>query len=99
MSKIRTGTLVSLILFGVGLLAAGIPGLFVYMRVTATKVHPDSQKVPSVMESPALAKWAGVEEQVRQMVRTSISENNLAGLSTAVGIDGEIVWTEGFGVA
>src|SRR5207249_4509285 len=44
-------------------------------------------------------KWAGAAEQARQIVRTSISENNLAGLSIAVGIDGDIVWTEGFGFA
>ena len=99
MSKSRIPTWVSLILLGVGLLGVGIPGLFVYMRVTATKVHRDSQEIPSVMESPPLAKWAGAAEQARQIVRTSISENNLAGLSIAVGIDGEIVWTEGFGFA
>src|SRR6266436_10407052 len=99
MSKSRIPTLVSLILLGVVLLAVGIPGLFVYMRVTARKVHRDPQKIPSVMESPPPAKWAGAAEQARQIVRTSISENNLAGLSIAVGIDGEIVWTEGFGFA
>jgi len=70
----------SLVLLGVGLLAVGIPGLFVYMRVTATKVHPDSQEIPSVMDSPPPAKWAGAAEQARKIVRTSISENNLAGL-------------------
>jgi CubicO group peptidase (beta-lactamase class C family) len=99
MSKSRVPTWVSLVLLGVGLLAVGIPGLFVYMRVTATKVHRDSQKIPSVMESPPLAKWAGAAEQARQIVRASMSENNLAGLSVAVGIDGEIVWAEGFGFA
>ena len=99
MSKSRIPTWVSLILLGVVLLLAGIPGLFVYMRVTATKVHPDSQKIRSVMGSPPLAKWAGAAEQARQIVRTSISENNLAGLSIAVGRDGAIVWAEGFGLA
>jgi hypothetical protein len=99
MPKSRMPTWVSLIFLGVGLLVVGIPGLFVYMRVTATKVHRDSQEIPSVMESPPPAKWAGAAEQARQIVRTSISENNLAGLSIAVGIDGEIVWTEGFGFA
>src|SRR5215813_4292713 len=99
MPKSRTPTWVSLILLGVGLLGVGIPGLFVYMRVTATKVHPDSQKILSVMGSPPPAKWAGAAEQAREIVRTSISENNLAGLSVAVGIDGEIVWTEAFGFA
>ena|SRR5947209_20184205 len=99
MSKSRIPTWVSLILLGVGLLGVGIPGLFVYMRVTATKVHRDSQEIPSVIESPPPAKWARAAEQARQIVRRSISENNLAGLSIAVGIDGEIVWTEGFGFA
>jgi CubicO group peptidase (beta-lactamase class C family) len=77
----------------------GIPGLFVYMRVTATKVHLDSQGISSVMGSPPPAKWAGAAEQARKIVRTSISENNLAGLSIAAGIDGEIVWAEAFGFA
>src|SRR5436305_4331576 len=99
MSKSRMPTWFSLILLGVGVLAVGIPGLFVYMRVTATKLHPDSQGIPSVMKSPPPAKWAGAAGQARQIVRTSISENNLAGLSIAVGIDGEIVWMEGFGFA
>src|SRR5215813_11755742 len=80
MSKSRIPTWVSLILLGVGLLALGIPGLFVYMRVTATKVHPDSQKILSVMDSQPPAKWAGAAEQAREIVRTSITENNLAGL-------------------
>jgi len=99
MSKSRMPTWFSLILLGVGLLAVGIPGIFVYMRVTAKKVHPDTQEIPSVMKSPPLTKWAGAAEQARRIVRTSISENNLAGLSIAVGIDGDIVWTEGFGFA
>jgi len=99
MSKSRIPTWVSLVLLGVGLLAVGIPGLFVYMRATATKVHRDSEKIPFVLESPPLPKWAGAAEQSRQIVRASMSENNLAGLSVAVGIDGEIVWAEGFGFA
>jgi len=99
MSKNRIPTWVLLILLGLGLLAVGIPGLFVFMRVTATKVHPNSQKIPSLTESAPPAKWTGAAEQARQIVRTTMSENNLAGLSIAVGVDGEIVWTEGFGFA
>ena len=99
MSKSRIPTWVSLIVLGAVLVVLGIPGLFVYMRVTATRVHPAPQKISSVMEASPPAKWAGAAEQARQIVRTSMSENNLAGISIAVGIDGEIVWTEGFGVA
>ena len=94
MSKSRIPTWASLILVGVGLLIAGIPGLFVYMKVTAKKVHHASQDIPSMMESSPPEKWAGATEQARQIVRTSMSENNLAGLSVAVGIDGKLVqWT------
>ena len=99
MSKSRIPIWVSLILLGVGLLAVGIPGVFVYMGVTATKVHPDSRNISSFTNSPPLPKWAGAAEQSRQIVRASMSENNLAGLSVAVGIDGEFVWAEGFGFA
>src|SRR5262249_58994000 len=68
-------------------------------RVRARRAHADPQESPSVMEARPPAKWAGAAEQARQIVRTNISENNLAGLSIAVGIDGEIVWTEAFGFA
>jgi len=99
MSKSRIPTWVSLVLLGMGLLVVGIPGLWVYMSITATKVHPDSQTIPSLTNSPPPPKWAGAAEQSRQIVRASMSENNLAGLSVAVGIDGGIVWAEGFGFA
>src|SRR4029450_2302254 len=35
----------------------------------------------------------------RGVVRTTLSEENLPGMSVAVGVDGEIVWAEGFGFA
>ena len=44
-------------------------------------------------------KWAGAVEQARQIVRASLTEQNLPGLSVAVGIGGDIVWAEGFGFA
>jgi serine beta-lactamase-like protein LACTB len=99
MAKNRIPTWVSLILLGVALLAVGIPGLFVYMGVTARKLHPDRANIPSVVNSPPLAKWAAAAEQAGQIVRTSLTESNLPGISVAVGIDGGIVWAEGFGFA
>ena len=99
MSKSRIPTSASLVLLGAVLVVLGIPGLFVYMSITATKVHPDSRNIPSFTNSAPLPKWAGAAEQSRQIVRASMSENNLAGLSVAVDIDGEIVWAEGFGFA
>ncbi len=99
MSKSRIPTWVSLILLGVALLAVGIPGLWVYVRATAPNVHPSPRDIPSVTNSPPLPKWAGAVEQGREIVRASLSERNLPGLSVAVGIEGAIVWAEGFGFA
>jgi CubicO group peptidase (beta-lactamase class C family) len=84
---------------GAGALAAIIVGLFAYMTFTATPLHPDSNSVPSVAGAVPLQKWAGAVERGRQVMRAGLAEQNLPGLSVAVGVDGEIVWAEGFGWA
>jgi CubicO group peptidase (beta-lactamase class C family) len=99
MSKSRIPTWVSLILLGVGVLVVGIPGLWVYAIATAKKLHPSPRDIPSVTNSPPSPIWAGAVEQGREIVRASLSEQNLPGLSVAVGVDGAIVWAEGFGFA
>ena len=54
MSKSRIPTWGSLVLLGVGLLAVGIPGLWVYMSLTATKVHPEPRSIPFLTSAPSL---------------------------------------------
>jgi serine beta-lactamase-like protein LACTB, mitochondrial len=46
-----------------------------------------------------LSRWADAVEQGRQIVRAGLTEQNLPGLSVAVGVGGDIVWAEGFGWA
>ena len=99
MSKSRNQTWLALIVVAVGLLLAAILGLWGYMSATATPLHPDPQNVPSVTHSAPLRRWAEAVEQGRQIVRASLSEQNLPGLSVAVGAGGDIVWAEGFGSA
>jgi serine beta-lactamase-like protein LACTB, mitochondrial len=99
MSKSRTQAWLALIVVAVGLLLAAILGLFAYMSATATPLHPNAQDVPSVTHSAPSGKWADAVEQGRQIVRTSIAERNLPGLSVAVGTGGDIVWAEGYGWA
>jgi serine beta-lactamase-like protein LACTB len=99
MSKSRTGNWLTLIFVAAGLLLMAVPGLWVYMRVTATPLHPTPHEVPSAMHSVPSPKWADAVEQGRQIVRASLTEQNLPGLSVAVGLDGDIVWAEGFGFA
>ncbi len=99
MSNSRIETWLTLIVLVVGLLLAAILGLWGYMSATATPLHPNPQDVPSVTHSAPLPAWANAVDEGRQIVRTGLTEQNLPGLSVAVGADGEIVWTEGFGWA
>ncbi|HYP13656.1 MAG TPA: serine hydrolase domain-containing protein, partial [Bryobacteraceae bacterium] len=99
MPKSRTGNWLAVIAVVVGLLVVGIPGLWVYMSATAIALHPKPQEVPSVTHSAPLPKRAEAVDRARQIVRASLAEENLPGLSVAVGIRGDIVWAEGFGFA
>ena len=99
MAKRRSGGWLPLILVGAGLLVAAIPGLRVYMKATAKRLHPDPRSVPSVTNSAPPPKWADAAGQGRKIVRARLAAKNLPGLSVAVGIGGDIVWAEGFGFA
>jgi CubicO group peptidase (beta-lactamase class C family) len=85
-------------LVGVGLIFVAVPAIWVYVSATAT-LHTSAQEAPSVALAPPTEKWAYGVEQARQIVRANLVEQNLPGLSVAVGIGGEIVWAEGFGFA
>jgi CubicO group peptidase (beta-lactamase class C family) len=97
--KSRTQTWLALIVLAVGVLLAAILGLFAYMSTTATPLHPDPQSVPSVTYADPSRKWDDVVERGRQIMRAGLTEQNLPGLSVAVGVGGDIVWAEGFGWA
>jgi serine beta-lactamase-like protein LACTB len=95
----RPQTWVGLIVLGAGLLGAAVVGLFVYVGVTATPLHPDPLNVSAVTRSTPLPAWTDAVEQGRRIARASLVEQNLPGLSVAVGVGGDIVWAEGFGWA
>ena len=99
MSKHRLEIWLALIVLAVGALLAFVVGLFAYMSVTATSLHPDPQQVPSVTRAAPSPKWTEAVEQGRQIVRAGLTKQNLPGASVAVGVAGEIVWAEGFGWA
>jgi CubicO group peptidase (beta-lactamase class C family) len=99
MSKSRTETWLALIVVAIGLIPVAIMGLWGYMSVTATPLHPDPKDAPSVTHSAPLLQSADAVEQGRQILRAALTEQNLPGLSVAVGVDGDIVWAEGFGWA
>jgi serine beta-lactamase-like protein LACTB len=98
MLKTRTETLLALVIGAVGLVVLAVAGIWVYVSATAKPLHPNAQDVPVSGATPA-QRWAGAVEQGRQIVRAQLVEQNLPGLSVAVGAGGEIVWAEGFGWA
>ena len=99
MPKGRTQTILALFVIGAGLLVAAILGLFAYMSLTATPLHPDVQKVSAVSRMSPASAWAHAVEKGRQIARANLTDQNLPGLSVAVGVNGEIVWAEAFGWA
>jgi CubicO group peptidase (beta-lactamase class C family) len=99
MLKTRTETWAALIVLGGMLLVGGILGLWGFMSATATPLHPSPHDVPSVALHDPVPTWAETVQRGRQLVRASLTEQNVPGLSVAVGVGADIVWAEGFGWA
>ncbi len=77
---------------------AGV-GIRTFVLSVSTKLHQNPKDVPSVTLAAPSAKWAAAVDQGRQAARAGLVDQNLPGLSVAVGIGGDIVWAEGFGWA
>lgn len=97
--KDRVPTWLGLLGLAVALPPVGIWVLWQYMGATATPLHKDPRGVPSDTRSAPAPKWAEAVERGRQIVRADLVEQNLPGISVAVGQGGDIVWAEGFGFA
>jgi CubicO group peptidase (beta-lactamase class C family) len=65
----------------------------------STKLHPNPKDVPSVALAAPSPKWTAAVDHGRRLARAGLVQQNLPGLSVAVGVDGDIVWAEGFGWA
>ena len=92
-------TLLTLFVIGVGLLLTFILGLHIYITSTATPLHPNPQDVRSVAQAAPSKEWTDAVKEGQALARAHLTEHNLPGLSVAVGVDGDIVWAEGFGWA
>lgn len=93
--------MLGLMVLAVGLFFAAIVGLLTYVSVTTRPIHPDAGSVPSAERSVSASspKWADAVEKGRQIARAGLLDQNLPGLSVAVGVNGEVVWAEGLGWA
>src|SRR5688500_1694027 len=98
MAKQRKNSWLPLIVGAVGRVVVAAVGLIAYLAATAKPLHPDPKEIQSVTQS-ALPQWAGAVEGGRELVRDSLTYQNLPGISAAVGVGGDIVWAEGFGWA
>ena len=98
-SKSRAEKWLTPIVLAIGLPVVVVAGVLYYMSVTAVPLHPNPHDVTSVIQSPPLPRWTSAVEQARQYVRAGLTEQNLPGVSVAVGVGQDIVWAEGFGWA
>ncbi len=77
-----------LVLFGLCALLTG-----------AFTAEPAAGQTTARLPEPLIVVDEEAVDRVRDRIRTWMDEKNLPGVSIAVGVDGQIVWAEGFGWA
>ena len=83
-----------------GAMVAAYAAFFIHSTTVEAPLFAQAPGVPSVSESAPSPQLAAAVERARAMVRAAILEQNLPGVSIAVGTrarSGDIVWAEGFG--
>ncbi len=81
----------------VGALLAAFAAFITHAVTVAAPLFAQSPDVPSVSAAAPAPQWAPAVERARPIVHAAIVEQNLPGVSIAVGMDAAIVWAEGFG--
>jgi hypothetical protein len=81
----------------VGVLIAAVAALLIHAFAVAAPLFAQAPDVPSVSKPAPSPQSAAAVERARPLVRAAIVEQNLPGVSIAVGTGGGIVWAEGFG--
>jgi hypothetical protein len=81
----------------VGVLIAASAAFLIHAATIAAPLFAQPADVPSVSESAPVPQWTAAIDRARPMVRAAIVDQNLPGVSIAVGMGGAIVWAEGFG--
>ncbi|MGE0592565.1 MAG: serine hydrolase [Vicinamibacterales bacterium] len=79
----------------VGILIAA--GVAVLMYDVAEPLFAQPQDVPSAVGPGPSAGHAAAVARAREVARAAMLEQNLPGVSIAVGMDGDVVWAEGLG--
>ena len=58
-----------------------------------------AQQMPRLAEAPHSAQWTAAIAQARTTVREIIDRHHVPGMSVTVGVNGQVVYSEGFGFA
>lgn len=99
MAKDRKQTLLTVITVAAGVLCAAALGLYSFLKAMRSPLHTNPQDVPALVDAPPSPIWTDAVERARRDARSALIEQNLPGLSIAVGVDDQLVWAEGFGWA
>ena len=81
----------------VGVVAAAFAAFLTHGVVVTAPLFPQAQDVPSAIDAAPAPQYAAAVERARELVRAAVLDQNLPGVSVAVGAGGTVVWTEGFG--
>jgi hypothetical protein len=81
----------------VGVVVAACAAFLIHGVVVTAPLFAQSQEVPSVIGSAPSPQYAAAVERARELVRAAVLEQNLPGVSVAVGAGSTLVWAEGFG--
>jgi hypothetical protein len=91
----------------VGVLIAAFAAFLTHAVTVAAPLFAQPPDVPSVIDSAPSPQYAAAVERARELVRAAVLEQNLPGVSVAVGAvlpsaasakeGGTVVWAEGFG--
>jgi hypothetical protein len=80
-----------------GALIAALVAFVTYTAAVTEPLFAQPQDIPSVVGAAPPPQYAASVEAARELVRAAVREQNLPGVSVAVGADAAIVWSEGFG--
>jgi hypothetical protein len=84
-------------LLAVGILTAVVATYLIHVVAVTAPPFEQPRDVPSVVDSAPSPQYAAAVERARERVRAAVLEQNLPGVSVAVGAGATIVWAEGFG--
>ncbi len=81
----------------VGVVVAAFGAFVTHAVVVTAALFPQPREVPSAVGPAPATQYGAAAERARELVRSAVLEQNLPGVSVAVGAGGSVVWAEGFG--